>query len=292
MRTEHGHRPFALMTALLAGVALSFMPSPHLSAQEIQLESAVLWEEGIFTMTATVSLSEWPGGMPGARYQAEQYIRGMRETLYRDALAAYPLDSSMKVMDLLLDTPALVESLDAASAQAIHTTAVLDQGMRHLSVTWRYHIYPTVISPFVTHRKPNPLPDLIGHVATAPFTGILIYADTELPVIGENRSQRIAPVLIPAVYTSEMELLLSSRMIAPDILRKWGVAGYSQTEDTTEVFRRVGANPIRILASALYGTYGADVVIPVEDAKKLIAIEQNRELLRQGRVVIVTGPRT
>jgi hypothetical protein len=74
---EHGHRPFALMTALLAGVALSFIAFPlHLSAQEIQLESAVLWEEGIFTMTATVSLSEWPGGMPGARYQAEQYIRG------------------------------------------------------------------------------------------------------------------------------------------------------------------------------------------------------------------------
>jgi hypothetical protein len=54
----------------------------------------------------------------------------------------------MKVMDLLLDTPALVESR-AASAQAIHTTAVLDQGMAS-SVTWRLPYLSDVISPFVT----------------------------------------------------------------------------------------------------------------------------------------------
>jgi hypothetical protein len=54
-----------------------------------------------------------------------------------------------------------------------------------------------------------------------------------------------------------------------------------------ELERLVGPNPLRILAQGVYGTRPTDPVIDRDDAITIIANEENRKLLREGRVVIV-----
>ncbi len=285
-RNRSGFTPPLRLLIILLTVSFA---AQALHAQEITLDSDIDWEKGVFLMTATVSLSGWQGGMPGVRYEAEQYIKSRQETLYREALSRYPADSAGTVMDRFLSDPRLSEKLRLAGGKYSRATATLDQGMRRLSVTFEYPLFGVVISPFVTHTRPNRIPETFGFVPTTQFTGILIYADRELPVIGENREQRLTRAFLPAIYTSDMDLLLSPSMQDPDTIKKWGVVGYAVTEDSTSVFQRVGPNPLRVLASALYGGLGADIVIPVEDARKLTALTQNRDLLRQGKIVIVTG---
>jgi hypothetical protein len=49
----------------------------------------------------------------------------------------------------------------------------------------------------------------------------------------------------------------------------------------------VGSNPLRILAREVFGLNPTDPVIDREDALKILSSENNRRLLREGRVVLV-----
>jgi hypothetical protein len=54
-----------------------------------------------------------------------------------------------------------------------------------------------------------------------------------------------------------------------------------------ELTALVGDKPLRILARGVYGIRPTDPVIDAEDARTIIAGEENRRLLREGKVVIV-----
>jgi hypothetical protein len=54
-----------------------------------------------------------------------------------------------------------------------------------------------------------------------------------------------------------------------------------------ELERLVGPNPLRILAREVYGLRPTDPVIDIEDANTILANENNRRLLREGRVAVV-----
>jgi hypothetical protein len=56
-----------------------------------------------------------------------------------------------------------------------------------------------------------------------------------------------------------------------------------------ELIKRVGENPLRIMARGIFGAVPTDPVIDREDALIILSSEQNRQLLREGRIVIVLG---
>ena len=63
--------------------------------------------------------------------------------------------------------------------------------------------------------------------------------------------------------------------------------GYTYSYDLTKIGERIGMYPLRTMAYKVYGKNRTDLILPDEAVKKLISSEHNRDLLRQGRVVII-----
>ena len=123
---------------------------------------------------------------------------------------------------------------------------------------------------------------------TRDYTGIVIYAKGSLPVHGEAVEDRAEPCLFPRVYDSEMNLVIDRRFVAPEELSVagGGVLGYASAIGA-EAGRRVGADPMRVMAIGLFGDRRTDYIISREDALRILSSAGNRELLRQGKVLVV-----
>jgi hypothetical protein len=55
--------------------------------------------------------------------------------------------------------------------------------------------------------------------------------------------------------------------------------------------KRIGDNPLRIVARGLFGAVPTDPIIDRDDALLILSSEHNRQLLREGRIVIVLDKR-
>jgi hypothetical protein len=56
-----------------------------------------------------------------------------------------------------------------------------------------------------------------------------------------------------------------------------------------ELAKLVGSNPLRIIARGVFGIRPTDPIIDQDDAFLIISSEDNRRLLREGRVAIVVN---
>jgi hypothetical protein len=67
------------------------------------------------------------------------------------------------------------------------------------------------------------------------------------------------------------------------------MVAYSETETHSDLLERIGAAPLRTVARGVFGINGTDLLLPGEAVDRLLVREANRELLSQGRVLIVIG---
>jgi hypothetical protein len=129
----------------------------------------------------------------------------------------------------------------------------------------------------------------LGFVPSRNFTGLVIYARGQLPAHGKDIRQTVRPALFPALYDEDMNLLLSVEMCDPDYLKRWGMAVYAESEQSSLLLERIGAAPLRTVARGVFGINATDLLLPAEAADRLMAREANQNMLRQGRVLIVIG---
>jgi hypothetical protein len=148
---------------------------------------------------------------------------------------------------------------------------------------------------FMNHTRPVPPPRIIAPPPVTDYTGILIIAGEELPLHGTNRSALPLPCLFPKIWDTDMNLIYEKNMLEVSTGKalmvryaKWeniflpGPSGLSP-----EVSEVVGERPLRILARRVFGIRPTDPVIDRNDATLILSSENNRRLLREGRVMIV-----
>ena len=126
----------------------------------------------------------------------------------------------------------------------------------------------------------------LGYSPSRAYTGILIYAGDELPVRGERVSGKLRPCLFPRIYDEDMRIVLERGKVDPEVLAERGPVGYARAT-TTKAEDRIGEDPLRIMAVAVFGTNRTDVILSREDADRIFALPENRELVRQGKVLVV-----
>jgi len=163
--------------------------------------------------------------------------------------------------------------------------------MRSFSATYSLGL-DAVAALFLSGARPSSIRAPLQERPTRDYTGIVIYAKGELPVHGESISGKAEPCLFPRVYDDEMSLFLDRTIVAPEVLAgsgevaEGGVLGYASTLGV-ETGKRVGEDPMRIMAKELFGDDRTDYIISREDALRILSSAANRELLRQGKVVVV-----
>jgi len=98
---------------------------------------------------------------------------------------------------------------------------------------------------------------------------------------------KAVPCLFPRVFDEKMNTILERNIVAPEAIYHWSIVGYTDDLAAAALEERTGDNPLRIAASGVFGTSRTDLIISREDALRILALPENRALLREGRIVVV-----
>jgi hypothetical protein len=282
---------FLFLAAFLSTPARSQSPEKT----NIALSGSIEWQKG--EMNAALSLDLKSAGirLPAGRIRGEEILADEYPRLLRPSILALQADSSSTVESYIrrgeLD-PGALDSL-FLNAKKIAPALSADMGF----ITGRYTLSLKDISsllPRPLRRQDIPRP-LIPSPA-ADYTGVIIIADGELPIHGRNSSALARPCLFPKIWDTSMREIYTRNMTDPsgpggNLMVKYAVAEniFRPTPSGLEgeLAELAGPNPLRIFARGVFGVFPSDLIIDAEDALKIISSENNRLLLREGRVIVI-----
>ncbi len=271
---------------LLAGAAgaLAAADRPVASAARVD------WPGARVVIDAVLAPDPVVANVSKARAQAEEEIRRQLPGILQAFLGKLLLDSTRTVGEAL-------ERGDAGDPDTLHRfpgrflATSLSPDLREVRLRCEIPLYGAdgLLTPFVTHSRPAPMRRVLSFVPSRAFTGLVIDARGLAP-------RPLRPALAIRLYDPQMRLLLELPMCDPEAVRRWGMAAGTDryTDDVAgseAPFReRIGAQPLRTLARGVYGQNGTDLILPDDAARLLLCREENRVLLRQGRILLITDP--
>ncbi|GHV84449.1 hypothetical protein AGMMS50230_00570 [Spirochaetia bacterium] len=286
---------------LLFFCAFVMMTFP-LTAQDGTVKGTLDWERMELDAAIRVDLQRAGIKLPAGRAQAEALLEDQYTALLRPAIMALQADSSSTVEDLVNWGEVPAETLTNSIRRV---PPAMDADLS--AISGNYAVNLSGLSAALTrHSRPRTIAAPLIPVPAKPYTGIIIIADEDLPVHGRSARVQTVPCLFPKVWDSEMNLIFERNMLDLDAeldtggrrikVRDWGMIRYINRDSITrsvpsalaaDLTSRVGENPLAIMARGVFGAVPTDPVIDREDALLILSSENNRRLLREGRVAIV-----
>lgn len=271
------------LSALLIFSAAYFL---YADEAEVSAEKKVDWESGIVTIDITAS-TETAWTSPSSRYNMDKLISKRAPVLSAEIISDIPLDSQNTIGSAILNDTALYGDLLKLPDLVGKTFSTASEDRKSLTVRYNMPVFPFIASMFINRTTADPVPVDLRYKATADFSGIIIYAAEELPLRGTNRKTMIKPSIFPRLYDENMNIILDMSKVDPVYLEKWGTAGFSGDENREYYGDRVGAFPLRTVATAIFGRNETDLILSDSVIRKILSSEHNRKLLAEGRVMII-----
>lgn len=230
-----------------------------------------------------------PPHTPKTRYNAEQLISDLIPNIFADEVAKVRLDSSRLIGDTYREGGEILEKLKSLALSGRRESSSYAADMKSVRITYTYPIYGEggLLSFYLTHTRSFPVRKVLGFVPDKEFTGIVIYAKGEYPLYGKDRNGSLRPSLFPKIFDEEMNEVVQKENCDPESLKRWGMAQYTDSLALERFSQRIGRFPLHIMARGIYGINDTDLIISTDDANKLLALEENRNLLVQGRILII-----
>lgn len=280
---------FALIAA--AGLALAFpalaaepdasqpSPSPYSVAAKVD------WRTRVLAVDVRLDMVRAGLRLPAGRLEAQRLIDRDFPGILESLVVDLPVDSYRSVGDCVADGSIDVGDLLGLADAARPRDSSFTKDLRGFRVSYDLSL-ETVAAIFVHHRTATVPPAPLEYRASRPFTGIVINAAAPLPVHGERVTGTVVPCLFPRLFDEGMALLLDRNGVDPAALAAWGEVGYAAALDPASL-ARVGDDPLRIDATAAFGTDRTDLIIPRDEALKILALPENRALLAAGKVMLI-----
>lgn len=252
------------------------------------------WGTGTLSVQVERPVGAEQASGPAAIARTQRAIRRDGPQIVSDVITQIPYDSRQTVAGLLRSNESQITAVERAAQQGETVDASATPDLRAARVTFQVDLYADLASRFVTHDRALPMEQRLGWVADTEYTGILIYAADELPVFGTRERAHLEPTLFPGFYYETPDGLLyrlaEREHMNPDQLTTQGPAVYTSDVSATGLSERLGSRPLRVLATGVFGTRPADVVLSEADALQITSSAHNRALVREGRIVIVVAP--
>jgi hypothetical protein len=272
--------------------ALFFFCALTLRASEAagEVSGTVDWEKMEITFEVSLDLAKSGYKLPAGRTASETELGLLYPVLARPALEALPVNSAATIGTYLEDgrlDPYFMTDI-AALADAI--PPFLSADFRSIRSIYRLN-FSAITAHIPLAQSPVLAPPPLNPVNTGTYSGIIVIADGELPIHGKRSAALPLPSLAPKLWDSGMNLLFDRNKTQNDTS-----FSYMSTEDilasrpgglSLEAEAVAGINPLRIIATEVFGERPTDLVIAAEDAAKILANEDNRRLLRDGKLIII-----
>ena len=255
---------------------------------------SVDWLQRQFSAQASYNLSQAGVKLPTGRLMGEEILKNAYPQLLRPYLLSLRVDSDSVIKTVVDNGELSFDDIDSLSIGADKTPLSLSPDLAVM--IGRYTIPMEKISALFTRHRQAAEPETpLLPVQTADYTGIIIIADRELPVHGRVSGALLEPCIFPKVWDTNMNLVYEREMSDPGN-RESTLVHYALTETVFrptpsglegELADLLGSRPLRIIARGVFGVHPTDPVIDREDALKILSTDNNRRLLREGRVVLV-----
>jgi hypothetical protein len=261
----------------------------------IDISGAVEWDTMEIKAAVVLDLASANIKLPTGRTQAESLISAEYLRLIRPGILNLPVDSSSTIAGLI-DRGEFsllrAENLALGAAMVPHS---LSPDLRNLAAAYTVSL-AGLSAELIRHSRPAEIPRTLSPAPAPAWTGIIIIADGELPVHGKKGTALTLPCLFPKIWDAEMNLIYERNMLEPGNARRAAMVRYAPADSifrpgpsglSAEIAALAGPRPLRILARGVFGERPTDPIIDRADALLIISTEENRRLLREGRVVIV-----
>ena len=264
------------------------------------VSSSIDWTVRELDTKASFDLVQAGIRLPTGRVMGEDILRQAYTRLIRASILPVRVDSNSTVQDLVDRGELSLQGLDLICREAEKIPPSLSTDMSQM--TARYKVFMEKISAsLISHRRAvEPTRPLIP-LRAAEYTGIIIIANEELPIHGRMSKALVVPCLFPKIWDTNMELVYERNMFDPGIKEESLMVRYTTMENIFrstpsglegELAALVGPNPLRVFAREVFGIHPTDPVIDREDALIILSTENNRRLLRDGKVALVLDGKT
>ncbi|MDR0636763.1 MAG: polymerase [Treponema sp.] len=264
----------------------------------VNISGSVVWEHLEINADLSVNLAQAGIRLPTGRIYAEELISDGYQHLIRPQLLSLPIDSSTILRNLLERGEISLKTTDLISGAARAIAPAMSTDLSTLSTHYTVDLRQLSATLMQHDRPSDTMRTLIAAPVTS-YTGIIIIANEAMPVHGKRSSALTLPCLFPKVWDTDMNLIYERSMVdrqaATTMVRY--VPPQHIFQDTPsgldpELEAFVGRNPLRIIARGVFGMRPTDPIIDRDDALLIISSEQNRALLREGKVAIVLDSAT
>jgi hypothetical protein len=257
--------------------------------ERISVTRQVDWQGGVLILEVAMATEAREFG-PSSRFDAEREIERLLPGLFMSSVVEIPFDSYRTLAARLKEDQMLFQQLERTAVSSVTKSySRVRRDLQEIQVQYRFPFYGEggFAVPLILHSRPHPVERKLGFVPSRNFTGLVIYARGELPAHGKDIRQQVHPALFPTLYDEQMNPVLTVHMCDPAYLKRWGMAAYSDSEGSSALLERIGAAPLRTVARGVFGINATDLLLSNEAVDRLVVREANREMLSQGRVLIV-----
>ena len=277
---------YFLRKFLISIVFILFALNINLFSQQATSQSIADWTKPAFFSTAELDISESNIVLPSGRGAAKTILESKIPLLIKDPLLSLPVDSSLKLGDTVLQDTLSLEEITNIIQDGKQSASVYSNEKDSIIINHTIKLND-ISSKLVKHSFPYKPNSPIEKTATRKYTGIIIDARGVLPVQGEFVTSTGNPCLFPKVWNEEMELIYEKNIEDSKVAKELGIVNYHWSSDENLYRDRIGNDPLRITAKKIFGINRTDPVISKKDALKILSLDENRELLKQGRVIIL-----
>ena len=273
---------------VFAAASTSFSQNDFVSPEEATMRStsSVDWTKSSFTSKIALDLQKANIRMPSGKTAASKLVELQLPALLKDPLLTLNVDSSVKLGDMIIHQNMTFEQLTHIIDKSRRTPGSLSMMSSEMLVMNSINMNE-IGALMVKHNVPYRAQTPIETISSRAYTGIVIDARNMLPVHGEYTVEIMEPCFFPKIWNEQMDLMYERNMVSRKIASESGIVHYDTAEDTPESIKRVGRDPLRITAVEIYGANRCDPVISYDDYLRVMTVPKNRELLREGKVVIL-----
>lgn len=250
--------------------------------------SSVDWIKAQFTSKITLDIQKAGIQLPSGKTAATKNVEMQLPALIKDPLLTLNVDSSVKLGDMIIQNNLTLEQLTHIIDKSRRTPGVLTVGTNEMLVTNTINL-SEIGALMVKHNVPYKGQIPIETISSRAYTGIIIDATSVLPVHGEYTVESTEPCFFPKIWNDQMDLIYERNMVNRNVAASEGIVHYDTESECAECIKRVGRDPLRITAIEVFGANRTDPVISYDDYLRIMTVPKNRELLREGKVVILLG---
>ncbi len=278
-------RLLALPVLLTAAAAVA-----HADSGGFTLQSRVDWKADVLDLTISRALDPSIDALPRAKAEAESALDQAFLGQLAQALAGVVADSSRTLGQLMSEDPGFFSWVQGLARESPMHEVYLSPDFSRLNARYRIPLFGEHgLASSLLPAEDAPIHRGLGFVPTRDFTGLVIYAAEPLPSVGTAREELPVPALFPRLFDEQMNVVLEKGMCRGEAMARWGMVGYADSIDENEILKRTGLHPLRVAARAVFGRNPADLVIPTEAARQLLARTENIDTLKDGKILIIYG---